>query len=198
MNAPPNPSRDPAKALRREDGTIHPGKAAGGCVGCGCLGVIALFVLGALITALGGGTPSDDPTPAGPPTVTVTPTETVTAPATSTTTNEPPATSTPPPATSEPAVSTSTRTTAASRPAITRTATRTATPQRLVPEKTATPKPKPRPTRSVEDKPAGGGSVYYENCDAVRAAGAAPIRRGDPGYRPGLDRDGDGQGCGSD
>ncbi len=41
-------------------------------------------------------------------------------------------------------------------------------------------------------------SVYYENCDAVRAAGAAPIRVGDPGYADHLDRDGDGQGCGAD
>ncbi|MFD5618641.1 excalibur calcium-binding domain-containing protein [Streptomyces yangpuensis] len=41
----------------------------------------------------------------------------------------------------------------------------------------------------------GGGSVSYRNCDAVRAAGAAPIRRGDPGYGRHLDRDGDGIGC---
>ncbi len=41
-------------------------------------------------------------------------------------------------------------------------------------------------------------SVYYENCAAVRAAGAAPIRRGDPGYRSALDRDGDGEGCAGD
>lgn len=41
----------------------------------------------------------------------------------------------------------------------------------------------------------GGGSAYYRNCDAARAAGAAPIRRGDPGYRSGLDRDGDGIAC---
>ena len=41
-------------------------------------------------------------------------------------------------------------------------------------------------------------SVYYKNCAAVRAAGAAPIRRGDPGYARHLDRDGDGQGCAGD
>ena len=41
----------------------------------------------------------------------------------------------------------------------------------------------------------GGGSVYYQNCDAARAAGAAPVHRGDPGYGPHLDRDGDGVGC---
>lgn len=37
--------------------------------------------------------------------------------------------------------------------------------------------------------------VYYPNCAAARAAGAAPLRRGDPGYRAGLDRDGDGIAC---
>ncbi|WP_084384933.1 excalibur calcium-binding domain-containing protein [Novosphingobium naphthalenivorans] len=37
--------------------------------------------------------------------------------------------------------------------------------------------------------------TYYPNCAAARAAGAAPLRRGDPGYRAGLDRDGDGIAC---
>nr|WP_306416046.1 excalibur calcium-binding domain-containing protein [Streptomyces sp. NBRC 110465] len=41
----------------------------------------------------------------------------------------------------------------------------------------------------------GGTSAYYKNCDAVRAAGAAPIRSGQPGYGRHLDRDGDGVGC---
>ncbi|MFL1378037.1 MULTISPECIES: excalibur calcium-binding domain-containing protein [unclassified Nocardiopsis] len=41
----------------------------------------------------------------------------------------------------------------------------------------------------------GGAPVYYQNCDAARAAGAAPVRRGDPGYGSHLDRDGDGVGC---
>lgn len=41
----------------------------------------------------------------------------------------------------------------------------------------------------------GGGSTHYANCDAARSAGAAPVRSGDPGYRRGLDRDGDGVGC---
>lgn len=35
----------------------------------------------------------------------------------------------------------------------------------------------------------------YANCSAARAAGADPVRRGDPGYGPHLDRDGDGVGC---
>lgn len=38
-------------------------------------------------------------------------------------------------------------------------------------------------------------SVYYETCADARAAGAAPLHRGEPGYRPGLDRDGDGVAC---
>ncbi|MCC6960259.1 MAG: excalibur calcium-binding domain-containing protein [Dehalococcoidia bacterium] len=38
-------------------------------------------------------------------------------------------------------------------------------------------------------------SVYYPNCAAVRAAGKAPLYRGDPGYRSGLDRDNDGIAC---
>ncbi|MGP4996080.1 excalibur calcium-binding domain-containing protein [Glutamicibacter ardleyensis] len=38
-------------------------------------------------------------------------------------------------------------------------------------------------------------STYYQNCSAVKAAGAAPIYRGDPGYSGKLDRDGDGVAC---
>jgi len=39
------------------------------------------------------------------------------------------------------------------------------------------------------------GSAYFANCSAARAAGAAPVRAGDPGYSARLDRDGDGVGC---
>ena len=82
----------------------------------------------------------------------------------------------------------------------TTTTTSAAARRTLVPDVDDEPAPEPRtrtaePAESSEDS---GGSVYYENCAAVRAAGAAPIRRGQPGYRAGLDRDGDGQGCGSD
>ena len=41
----------------------------------------------------------------------------------------------------------------------------------------------------------GGGGVYYANCTAARAAGAAPIRAGQPGYRTQLDGDKDGVAC---
>lgn len=35
----------------------------------------------------------------------------------------------------------------------------------------------------------------FSNCAQARAAGAAPVRVGDPGYGKHLDRDGDGVGC---
>lgn len=35
----------------------------------------------------------------------------------------------------------------------------------------------------------------FRNCDEARAAGAAPVHRGDPGYGAHLDRDNDGVGC---
>ncbi|MEH7526372.1 excalibur calcium-binding domain-containing protein, partial [Bacillus sp. JJ1503] len=37
--------------------------------------------------------------------------------------------------------------------------------------------------------------VNYKNCSEARAAGAAPIYKGEPGYAKHLDRDGDGIGC---
>ena len=36
---------------------------------------------------------------------------------------------------------------------------------------------------------------YFSNCTEAKSAGAAPMRRGDPGYRPVLDRDNDGVAC---
>lgn len=38
-------------------------------------------------------------------------------------------------------------------------------------------------------------AAYYANCSAAKAARAAPLYRGQPGYRSGLDRDGDGVAC---
>ncbi|CEG23949.1 Chromosome partition protein Smc [Planococcus massiliensis] len=48
---------------------------------------------------------------------------------------------------------------------------------------------------SGETASAAASPVSYKNCSAVRAAGAAPIYKGDPGYGSHLDRDGDGIGC---
>lgn len=76
------------------------------------------------------------------------------------------------------------------------TATVPATKAAPAPKKT-TAKPRPAPTTK---KPAPrpttqSAEVYYANCAAVRAAGKAPLYRGQPGYRAGLDRDGDGVAC---
>lgn len=37
--------------------------------------------------------------------------------------------------------------------------------------------------------------VYFPGCNAVRAAGLAPLYRGQPGYRPEMDGDDDGIAC---
>lgn len=66
---------------------------------------------------------------------------------------------------------------------------------------TPTPAPAPPPAATPAPIPpapstgAGGSDVYYRNCTAARAAGAAPIHAGEPGYRAGLDRDHDGVAC---
>jgi hypothetical protein len=43
--------------------------------------------------------------------------------------------------------------------------------------------------------PPSSTGAYYSNCTEARAAGAAPLYTGEPGYRPGLDRDNDGVAC---
>lgn len=52
--------------------------------------------------------------------------------------------------------------------------------------------PAPAPQPLVAPPPA---SAYYKNCTEARAAGAAPLYRGEPGYRSALDRDDDGVAC---
>jgi len=53
-----------------------------------------------------------------------------------------------------------------------------------------------RPSRPNATRPGSRpASSAFANCAAARAAGAAPVRRGEPGYGPHLDRDNDGVGC---
>lgn len=52
-----------------------------------------------------------------------------------------------------------------------------------------------RPISMPQQAFGGGENVYFRNCAAARAAGAAPVRYGSPGYGAHLDRDGDGVGC---
>ena len=69
------------------------------------------------------------------------------------------------------------------------------------PTPTPTPVPRPAPTPTPVPQPvpvpvpAPPAEVYYANCTAARAAGAAPVLAGQPGYGRHLDRDGDGIGC---
>jgi hypothetical protein len=108
------------------------------------------------------------------------------APVTTTTSAPaPPAETSPPTASDSPTPARSSSPAAKRSPAAVKTSK--ASP---APKKTSR-KPKPKPT-TREPEPA---AVYYKNCTAVRAAGADPIRRGDPGYGRHLDRDGDGVGC---
>lgn len=51
------------------------------------------------------------------------------------------------------------------------------------------------PTSQQRERSSARGHVYYPNCAAARAAGVAPVRRGDPVYAAHLDRDNDGVGC---
>lgn len=80
------------------------------------------------------------------------------------------------------------------RPPTTRsttTPTTTEVSSRSEPPATATPEAT-TPAPSATATPA---SVSYKNCAEVRAAGKAPLHRGDPGYSPALDRNGDGVAC---
>ncbi|WP_052593542.1 excalibur calcium-binding domain-containing protein [Luteipulveratus mongoliensis] len=85
---------------------------------------------------------------------------------------------------------------AASAPKKTPPRTATATsPRTLTPRKTAPVAPRTSTSRATKPRTLVGGSVYYKNCDAVRAAGKAPLHAGEPGYRLKLDRDRDGIAC---
>jgi hypothetical protein len=46
-----------------------------------------------------------------------------------------------------------------------------------------------------QDSRSSAGRAYFGDCAAARAAGAAPLKRGEPGYRSALDRDSDGVAC---
>ena len=52
--------------------------------------------------------------------------------------------------------------------------------------------PQPQPQQGFVSQPQQGS---YRNCSEARAAGAAPLYRGQAGYSPRLDRDGDGVAC---
>ena len=67
------------------------------------------------------------------------------------------------------------------------------------PSSIPTPSPEPTTAEPTPEPPAqpepAPQQAYYSSCREAKAAGAAPLYRGDPGYRSGLDRDGDGVAC---
>lgn len=142
----------------------------------------SLIWLGVII----GPTEKDAATPGTP---SVTPTATVTATATASVTAT--VTATPSPVQEE-------APTAAPTPTPTPEPVAPTTPPPAPPVAATTP-PAPAapaaPQQNEASQGGGGGSAYYANCTAAKAAGAAPLYRGEPGYRSGLDRDGDGIAC---
>lgn len=38
-------------------------------------------------------------------------------------------------------------------------------------------------------------SIYFKSCKEAKSKGYSNIKKGEPGYRPGLDRDNDGIAC---
>lgn len=121
--------------------------------------------------------------------------------ATCTNTPAPPATSTPDTTAS---TSSTTSSTTAPPPAATATAADPTTPDPTTPDPTTADPSTADPTTADSTTAAAttpaadagtGNSSYYRNCAAAKAACAAPLYRGQPGYRPGLDRDSDGIAC---
>ena len=53
----------------------------------------------------------------------------------------------------------------------------------------------PKEQRADRIKSEPDPTVYFRSCAEAWRAGVAPIRRGEPGYRPGLDGDNDGVAC---
>lgn len=102
---------------------------------------------------------------------------------------------TPPASDPNPTIETPDTTSSVTPPPPTTTTTTTPPPPPPTTEVPAVVQPAPYTPPPVEPPPPAPVDVYYANCTEARAAGAAPLHRGDPGYRSGLDRDDDGVAC---
>lgn len=67
----------------------------------------------------------------------------------------------------------------------------------LIPVAASEPAPTPEPVEPAPAPPTAPApaDVYYANCTEARAAGVTPLYENDPGYRSGMDGDGDGIAC---
>ena len=71
-------------------------------------------------------------------------------------------------------------------------APRQVAPTPAAPQPAPTASPRPRPAAPA---PAPSAELYFSSCKEARAAGYSHMRRGEPGYSPHLDGDGDGIAC---
>jgi outer membrane biosynthesis protein TonB len=151
---------------------------------------VLAFGTGLVVLTLAGACAAPETTPAAAP-VTI---ATAASPATSTPTPTPTETPTPTPvATQRPTAKPTKPVGLLSKPPITKPKLPAITKKPT--QKPTVKKPTTKPTtRRTTTKPPST-DVYYANCAAVRAAGAAPIHAGEPGYSRKLDRDGDGIAC---
>ncbi|WP_120284492.1 excalibur calcium-binding domain-containing protein [Rhodococcus rhodochrous] len=170
----------------RSHGANKPTRKKGALIAGG--GAVAILALGVLGNAVGG---DDEPTPVANTSVVATTTSS-TSKATTTTrpttaTRATTTTSVAPSAAQSSTPSAPTTTT----PYIAPVPVYTPPPTTYTPPPIYTPEPvyTPPPAAEVPSK------VYYKNCAAARAAGAAPVYIGEPGYGTHLDRDKDGIGC---
>ncbi|HDR4424326.1 TPA: excalibur calcium-binding domain-containing protein, partial [Bacillus cereus] len=69
--------------------------------------------------------------------------------------------------------------------------------KRLADEQARKQQEEQKKAQQTQTQPAAGNTsnAYYKNCDAVRAAGKAPLYKDQPGYSRKLDKDGDGVAC---
>ncbi|MGX1596104.1 excalibur calcium-binding domain-containing protein [Dietzia maris] len=141
----------------------------------------AMFIVGAALMP----TPAPSPTPASSPvaaTSTVTTTARATAPTTTVTQNP-----TSSPASAPPVTPVAVESESAPRQPVAPEPTYAPAPvQTYAPPQTYAPAPVAEPVPQA---------AYYPNCSAARAAGVAPLYRGQPGYASKLDRDNDGVAC---
>ena len=172
-----SPIKAPTPGATGVTGLSMPRKAGLGCLSA----IVALGVLGSCLGSAGAGDDASKPaptvtvtttvteTPAAAPTVTSTVTQTVTTTVTATAT----------------ATTTTTATAAAPEPA-----------QDAAPaSEPTTAQPRPLVQQPEEESPTDSAAVSFASCAEARAAGAAPLHGGDPGYSRRLDRYGDGVAC---
>jgi hypothetical protein len=155
-----------------------------GAAGVAMAGFVAIGVAGGSGESEGSTKPVVTSSTTVAATTTKTTTATTTKTTTTTTTVPPTTTTTVPPTT----------TTVAPMPLVPQVQATTTTPY-VPPAPAYVPPPTTEPAYVPPPAKAPNAGVSYANCTAVKAAGAAPIYRGDPGYSSKLDRDGDGVAC---